>query len=51
LETIKILSGNRIHLPKEFMEFWNLKEGDLVGLDSIKEKVVIIPIEVKAKKS
>lgn len=50
MQTTKILSGNRIHLPKEFMEFWNLKEGDFVGLDKVKESVVVIPIDIKAKK-
>ncbi len=50
METRKILSDGRISLPKEFLEFWSLKEGDLVGLPEIKEKVVIIPVDVKAKK-
>lgn len=50
MDTTKIISGNRITLPKEFMEFWDLKEGDVVGLYEIKEKVVIIPVEVKPKK-
>ena len=50
METRKILADGRITLPKEFLEFWNLKEGDFVGLDEIKEKVVIVPIEFKEKK-
>lgn len=50
MKTVKILSGNRISLPNEFMEFWKLKEGDLVGLSEIEEKVVVIPVEVKPKK-
>ena len=50
METVKILSGNRITLPKEFIEFWKLKEGDHVGFATVQEKVTVIPIEFKEKK-
>lgn len=50
MDTTKIISGNRITLPKEFMEFWKLKEGDIVGFYETKEKVTIIPLEVRPKK-
>lgn len=50
MQTRKILSDNRITLPKEFLEYWNLKQGDTVGLDSVKEKVTIFPIDRKVKK-
>ena len=50
MHTTKIISGNRITLPKEFLDFWNLKDGDIVGLLETKEKVVIIPVDVRPKK-
>ena len=50
METVKILSGNRITLPKEFIDFWKLKEGDHLGFATTKEKVTIIPIEFKEKR-
>ena len=52
METVKILSGNRITLPKEFLDFWKLSEGDLVGLivkDPVKS-LSVMPVEVKEKK-
>ena len=52
METVKILSGNRITLPKEFVEFWKLSEGDLLGLN-VKEPtkfLTVLPVEVKERK-
>lgn len=49
IKPTKILVGNRITLPKEFMDFWKLTDGDYVGFATTKEKVTIIPVDFKEK--
>lgn len=43
---LKILRGERISIPKEFMKELKLKVGDLVLMDSLGNQLRIIPAEV-----
>ncbi len=42
----KILSGNRITIPKEIMKSLNLKVGDLLMKKTIDKGIIFVPCKV-----
>ena len=50
IQPTKILSANRISLPKTFLDHAKLKEGDFVGVIFSDGKLIIQPIRVEARK-
>lgn len=46
----KILSGNRIALPNDFLKHNKLAKGDYVIVDSSDGRLIIRPAEIKPKK-
>ena len=43
---LKILAGERITIPKEFMKEFKLKVGDWILIDSTGDHLEIVPAEV-----
>ena len=50
IQPTKILSGERITLPKRFLDQTKLKEGDLVGLIFSGDDLLVTKIKVKVSK-
>lgn len=48
--TSKILSGNRLTIPKEIMKAFKLKIGDDMIVETRGKEIVFIPAEVRPKK-
>lgn len=46
-EVQKVLSGNRITLPKNYAESCGIKEGDFVIVEGDGQKLTVIPAEVR----
>ena len=45
-----IMKGRRLTLPKEFMEYWNLQEGDLIQVIQHPNRTLeIYPVELKQR--
>lgn len=49
-KTVKVLSGNRITIPKGIVEKIGIKEGDFVILRLEKDCIMATPAEIKPKK-
>lgn len=45
----KILKGDRVSIPREFLRSHNLKPGDFVIVESTEKGLKIIPAEVVAR--
>ena len=44
---IKVERNGKVKLPKEFMEFWKIKDGDHVLVHRGRETVVLLPTDKK----